>query len=188
MPQSKALWLRNWHYGRPAPGQGLGATPARPEQLVKPLRKLLAEYQPGADVILRVSILVEVGVQAARNVEGVDNPVPGLIVAGVANQPRQPVNYLPDGAVVVDDAAVVGADGLDGFGNPPTSCWTPEPGLRRLAGVSRRRRGNSGSCRRTSAASRRHPPPGWAGRGRRPKSGQRRRRCPARGVARWTWR
>ena len=87
----------------------------RPEQLVKPPGEFLAEYQPGQDVIFRVSILVEVGAQAAGNAEGVGNPAPGSHIAGVADQPRQLAHYLPEVTVGVDNAAIVCADGFDGF-------------------------------------------------------------------------
>ena len=46
-------------------GWGLGAMAGRPEQFVKSPGEFLAELQPGQDVIFRVSILVEVGAQAA---------------------------------------------------------------------------------------------------------------------------
>ena len=46
--------------------------------------------------------------------DGAD-PVSGFRIAGVSGQPGQLANHFGNGPVGVDEAAVVGADGFDGF-------------------------------------------------------------------------
>ena len=88
-----------------------------PEQFVKPLRKLIAEPQAGTDQVHRHFGFIVVDLEAAGRHKGGVDPLLGFRIAGASNQLGQFCNHFSNGAVGVDDAAMVRADGLDRFRN-----------------------------------------------------------------------
>ena len=84
---------------------------------VKQFGELLAKHQPLDHDVIAEFVLVEIDVELAGGQKNVANRARDVRIAGVAGQPRQFGNHFHNGAVGVDDVAVLGADVLDGFGD-----------------------------------------------------------------------